>query len=182
MLKVSRNNNSSMSIGKDLQKKYPISLSKSAFYKSLFFFVSITNFQKTLPLSPIVFSQEEEKKRKYIVIRLFINFTNLNFSLTTLTGKILGWSSGGCILAQTRRTRLTSRTVGLLLNQFLLSVRAILQKKYVKIVFSGPSKRFRGKLSSILTRKARRFKMRILCIEEAFRKSFNGCRLHRKKR
>jgi ribosomal protein S11 len=150
---------------------------KSDVYKSLFlFFLKTPLPSETLPLK----SRRKVKLQKYVIIRLFINFTNLNFSVTTLTGKVLGWHSGGS-LDQTRRTRLTARTVGLLLNKFLRAIRRRLRKKFVKIVFSGPSKRFRGKLSSMITKKARRFQMRILCHEEAF-KSFNGCRLHRKKR
>jgi ribosomal protein S11 len=129
--------------------------------------------------SQVVTKVTEEKK--YGIIRIYIGFTNLNFTLTTLTGKVLGWTSGGSLENQTRSTRLSSRAVGLLLNDFLASLKTS-SISFVKVLFTGPSKRFRSKLFSIIKRKAKRLKFNVVCKEEGFRLSFNGCRLTRAKR
>ena len=173
------------------QQKYPAGLSKKELYKSLklFFpkatadFISYNNISSSNTHLSLMLQENEEaqKKRffnqdsltinkKYLIIRLSIQFTNLNFSLTNLTGKILSWCSGGSIGNQTRRTRLTSRTVGILLNTFLTSNKNLLQKKYIKIVFCGPSRRFRGKLFSIIKKKQSALKSEFFVRKKHFEK------------
>jgi hypothetical protein len=121
---------------------------------------------------------------KYAIIRINIGFSNINISLLTLQGKILFWLNGGSISeAQSKRTRMTSRFVNELTNKFLINLKKIKNKiSFFKILFVGPSKRFRSKIFSTLKRKFQRFNLRILCKEEGFHRSFNGCRLTRKKR
>ena len=62
--------------------------------------------------------------------------------------------------------------------------RRIQQRKirFIKVEFVGPSKRYRQKLFKMFRRRCRKLKFRILCQSEAFHRSYNGCRLSRKKR
>jgi ribosomal protein S11 len=127
-------------------------------------------------------SSPSQVEKKYAILRIYIGFTNLNFSLTSLTGKIIAWVSGGSVENQTRNTRLTSRAVGLLLNDFLTKLSPQSTTRRIKVLFTGPSKRFRAKLFSMIKRKAKRLNFSVICKEEGFRVSFNGCRLTRAKR
>jgi hypothetical protein len=125
-----------------------------------------------------------DTQKKYAIIRINIGFSNINMSLLTLQGKILFWLNGGSLNeAQSKRTRMTSRFVNELTSKFLINLKKIKNKiSFFKILFVGPSKRFRSKFFSIIKRKFQRFRFRILCKEEGFHRSFNGCRLTRKKR
>ena len=125
----------------------------------------------------------------YGVLRIHVGFTNVNLTLTTLTGQVLRWANGGELrgsFKETKRTRMTGRAIKNLILYFLNSKRGaerlIQQIRYLKVLFTGPSKRFRGKFLSLIQKKYRRSKVRLLCKEEGFRRSFNGCRLARKKR
>lgn len=119
---------------------------------------------------------------KYGIIRIHCSFSNLNISLTTLDGKIIQWISAGSDKTQTKRTRMSSRAVGALLIRFFSTYKKKTGIRYVKVVFSGPSTKFRGKFLSIIKSWSRNLRFNVICVEEAFRRSFNGCRLARKKR
>lgn len=157
--------------------KYPSLTQNSVLLESLMLFTIL----KLNPLEVKTRRFFNVRPKRFAVIRIFVNFTNINLSITTLTGKVLKWTSGGC-LDQSRRTWLTSRSVGLLMKKLLKGAKKYLRKKYVKVLFCGPSSRFHRKLFSAIKKKAKRFQMRILCREEAYRKSFNGCKSHRAKR
>jgi len=123
--------------------------------------------------------------KKYGIIRIDTGFTKINISFTTLDGKIINWINGGSDSTQTKRTRMSSRSVGNLMDRFLESFQKKIRRKrirFVKVLFVGPSKRLRSKLFSMVQKKSRSFKFSIICKEEGFRRSFNGCRLSRRKR
>lgn len=133
--------------------------------------------------------QDKQKLRlqKYAILKINTHFSNLSISLTTLTGQILVWKNGGCLPGETKRTRMTPRAVGNLMHLFLISLKKnkrLKQRKirFLKIQFIGPSKKYRRKLIRMISQRALRLKMSVLCWEEAFHRSFNGCRLHRRKR
>ena len=149
---------------------------------------------KPLPLEELhaTFAIPQRKKAigkgGYGVFRIHVGFTNINLTLTTLTGQVLSWTNGGTTFAnqsETRRTRMTGRAVKNLTVNFLNSKRGsqrlIQQLRYIKVLFTGPSKRYRGKFLSLILKNYKQ-KVRVLCKEEGFRRSFNGCRLARKKR
>lgn len=127
--------------------------------------------------------------RLYGIIKINTQFSNLNFLLTTLTGKVIKWTSGGADLLGTRGTRMTSRSVGLLMKKFLKKIikarrrrKGKLPIRYIKVQFTGPSRRFRAKFHNMIRRKRRAMRISILCREDAFQRSYNGCRLSRRKR
>ena len=129
----------------------------------------------------------EKKKRSYAILKLNVSFSNFSFMLTSLTGQILRSINGGMDFKLTKRTRMTSRAVGKVMVAFLKIInesRRIHQRgiRYIKVEFIGPSKRFRQKLFKMFHRSCRKFKFRIVCQAEAFNRSYNGCRLSRKKR
>ena len=128
-----------------------------------------------------------KKKRSYAILKINVSFSNFTFMLTTLTGQILRWINGGRDHKLTKRTRMTSRAVGKVMLVFLKVMkksRRIQQRKirFIKVEFVGPSKRYRQKLFKMFRRRCRKLKFRILCQSEAFHRSYNGCRLSRKKR
>lgn len=125
--------------------------------------------------------------KNYGIIKIDINFVNYNIILTTLDGKILKWIKAGSDAKQTRRTRFNSRAVGgiltLFFNRMKKSYFKKLKMKYIKIELTGPSRKFGRKLVKMIKSKTTKaFKFRVICITEGFRRSFNGCRLARKKR
>ncbi len=133
--------------------------------------------------------QEKKKLRlqKYAILKINANFSNISLSLTSLTGQILVWKNGGSLSGETKRTRMTPRAVGNLMHLFLLALKKnkrLQQRKirFLKIQFIGPSKKFRRKFIRMISYRSRRLKMSVLCWEEAYNRSFNGCRLHRRKR
>jgi ribosomal protein S11 len=131
--------------------------------------------------------KQKLKIKEYGIIKINTQFANLNFALTTLDGKVLKWTSGGADLLGTRGTRMTSRAVNLLMQNFLKQIIQARRKKrlsirYIKVQYTGPSKRFRAKFFNMIRRKQHVMGFSILCREDAFQRSFNGCRLRRRKR
>jgi hypothetical protein len=125
--------------------------------------------------------------RNYGILKIDINFVNYNLMLTTLDGKILKWIKAGSDKKQTRRTRFNSRAIGGILQLFFKRMKnnyfKRLKMKYIKIELTGPSRKFGKKLVKMIKLKtSKKFKFRVLCVSEGFRRSFNGCRLTRKKR
>ena len=127
------------------------------------------------------------KAKLYGIIKVNTQFSNLNFLLTTLQGKVIKWTSGGADLLGTRGTRMTSRAVNLLMRNFLKQIIKARRKKrltirYIKVQFTGPSKRFRAKFFNMIRRRRKTMRFCIVCREDAFQRSYNGCRLSRRKR
>jgi hypothetical protein len=127
--------------------------------------------------------------RSYGIIKINTQFSNLNFLLSTLTGKVIRWTSGGSDLLGTRGTRMTSRSVHVLMKKFIKKIIKARRRKrnrlpiqYIKVQFTGPSRRFRAKFHNMIRRKRRAMRISILCREDAFQRSYNGCRLSRRKR
>ena len=130
------------------------------------------------------FKLQSSVLQKYAMIRIFIGFSNINFSLLTLEGKIVSWLNGGSSGdIHSKRTRMTGRYLTELMVKFLTNFLKLKNKfTFFKVLFVGPSKRFRSKLFSTIKRKFKRLRYRIICKEEGFHRTFNGCRLSRKKR
>ena len=125
------------------------------------------------------------KARKYGILRIHLGFSNFRLTLTTLEGQVVQWLNGGSDVTHSKRTRMTSRSVSTYLKTFLSNLPAGLSRHgicYLKVLFLGPSKRFRGKLYSSVKKRSHSLGVQVLCQEEGFRRSFGGCRLARAKR
>ena len=117
----------------------------------------------------------------YGILRIHMGFTNFNYTLTSLKGNIIHTVNGG-IGDPSKRTRMTTRNTTELMSSFLISCKRDTEIQFIKVLFTGPSKRFRGKLISIIKKKAPRMQWSIVCLEEGFRPGLQGHRLARRKR
>jgi ribosomal protein S11 len=123
----------------------------------------------------------------FAILKFNNYITNYNILLTTLQGKVLLWSNGGCLKDETKRTRMTARAVRLSYKFFLKKLKKSakiksMNIKYLKIQYIGPSKRFRGLIKRMTKVRRKSLKLKIFCVEEQFIDTFNGCKLIRKKR
>ena len=112
------------------------------------------------------------------IVRIHMGFSNFNYMLTNLRGEIITTINGGGNIP--KRTRMITRHVGDTMDAFLASCsNAGADIRYVKILFTGPSKRFRSKLISQVRLHPT---WSVVCLEESFVPGQQGKRLCRRKR
>jgi len=123
---------------------------------------------------------------RYGLLRVHLGFSNFSFCCTTLEGRVLRWLNGGSDVGHSKRTRMTSRSVLHYLDRFMQEgLAARLQQRgilYLKVLFLGPSRRFRAKIYGGIRKQSAVVGVQVLCQQEGYRRSFNGCRKARPKR
>jgi hypothetical protein len=126
---------------------------------------------------------------KFSLIKINITRTTFGFLYTTLQGHLIKFyntSSAGHFAKKIRMTKINLIKV---LHKFMKALRRLRRKtklrkvvEYTKLVFIGPSRRFRVPIMRKIFQKCRRLGILIVSIEDNFRPAYNGLRLSRRKR
>jgi hypothetical protein len=179
-----------------LKYKKPCSFTHKKLYKNLlltlkknytflnYLFNKITTIKKVTQ----TFAKTNVFHMKFGIFKINIRFSSFSVVLTDFKGKIISWiNSGSDKKNKAKRTRMTPMAITKIMKRFLIFLykkRVFIRYrfKFIKIDFTGPSIRFRKRFRNIIRKNERRYKYNIICTKESFSKSYNGCRLTRRKR
>jgi ribosomal protein S11 len=153
-------------------------------FNNLFFNFLYNNvkFLKKLKRSTQLFKNFYRRKFKQCaIVKAFFNFTNTFLLLTNLKGEIKNWVSAGTGKFFTKFEKSVPQ-VPIALSFRISNIISRKKFKYIKINYIGPSRRYRNKVFISLKNRSWVRGYKLVCIEEGYKKAFNGCRKRRLKR
>lgn len=153
-------------------------------FNNLFFSFLYNNikFLKKLNKSAQLFKNFYRKKFKSCgIVKAFFNFTNTFLLLTNLKGEIKNWVSAGTGKFFTKFEKSVPQ-VPIALSFRISNIISRKKFKYIKINYIGPSRRYRNKVFISLKNRSWVRGYKLVCVEEGYKKAFNGCRKRRLKR